>query len=215
MTADKRYPLAPNGVFMTIQGEGILLGVPMIFVRLAGCSVGCLGCDTNYTVAQRIHLLELFDRIESLRSMSRRNAIKWVWLTGGEPTDHDIAPIVRGCHDLGLKVALATAGVKRVMWNSSRQVDKDTFSVDFLSVSPHFTDERWVQRSGDQVNFVPMLNGLRFEDLDDLDLSGFNYKYITPYDSKEVSTLADCKTWVNENPGWRLGIQAHKIWGIA
>lgn len=30
-----KYPIAPNGIFWTLQGEGALLGVPMRFVRLA------------------------------------------------------------------------------------------------------------------------------------------------------------------------------------
>jgi organic radical activating enzyme len=40
-------PIAPNGIFRTIQGEGALMGVPMIFVRLAGCSIGwdVMGAD--------------------------------------------------------------------------------------------------------------------------------------------------------------------------
>lgn len=50
-----RYPLARGGgVFATIQGEGALLGVPMVFVRLAGCSVGCPRCDTDYAVGERM-----------------------------------------------------------------------------------------------------------------------------------------------------------------
>lgn len=43
-----RYAIAPNGVFPTVQGEGAMLGVPTLFVRLAGCSVGCAGCDIDY-----------------------------------------------------------------------------------------------------------------------------------------------------------------------
>ena len=77
--------MAPNGVFNTVQGEGNLLGVPMTFVRLAGCSVGCPGCDTDYSVALRLSVAEVVERVQRL---ARR---KWVWLTGGEPTDHPLA----------------------------------------------------------------------------------------------------------------------------
>lgn len=43
-----KYPLSLNPIFWTIQGEAHLRGFQMCFVRLAGCSVGCEHCDTDY-----------------------------------------------------------------------------------------------------------------------------------------------------------------------
>ena len=50
---DKLYPLSPNPIFWTIQGEGHLRGFQMCFIRLAGCSIGCANCDTDYSVESR------------------------------------------------------------------------------------------------------------------------------------------------------------------
>ena len=43
-----QYPLAPLPIYWTINGEAHLRGFQMAFLRLAGCSVGCPNCDTDY-----------------------------------------------------------------------------------------------------------------------------------------------------------------------
>jgi 7-carboxy-7-deazaguanine synthase len=85
----KTYPLAPDGVFWTLQGEGALQGEPMAFVRLAGCSVGCAQCDTDYRVSRRLTCEEIVEEVRAV--VPPAFVWPWVWITGGEPTDHDLA----------------------------------------------------------------------------------------------------------------------------
>lgn len=197
-----KYPLAKQGVFATIQGEGKLLGVPMVFIRLAGCSVGCPECDTDYSVSERATTAEIVRRVVECATNSR-----WVWITGGEPTTHNLQPLVSQLRDYAFKIALATSGVGH-----------PPIGVEFVSVSPHRIDDNWVLRHGNQLNIVPGLNGLRLEDLEDVDVSGFAVKYVTPCwytPGDRAERVAECVAWVQSHSGWRLGIQAHKNWGVA
>jgi organic radical activating enzyme len=209
------YPLAPQGVFWTVNGEGAFMGVPQVFVRFAGCPVGCPECDTDYSVAERVTAKEIVRRVAA-------DSAEWVWLTGGEPTVHDLGSLVRKLRNYGYRVALATAGINPVAMGWGNKVDggdvRPMTGFDFVSVSPHRVDESWLLRRGDQLNVVPGLNGLRLEDLEGVDVSGFAAKYVTPFwygPGDRQERVAECLEWVRTRPGWRLGIQAHKFWGVA
>jgi 7-carboxy-7-deazaguanine synthase len=70
--------------FFSIQGEGPTAGLPAVFIRLQGCSVGCRWCDTKYAwdpaAGREIRLDDLLD--EAGRFSCRRCVI-----TGGEPLE--------------------------------------------------------------------------------------------------------------------------------
>ncbi len=92
------YPIAPNGIFWTLQGEGALQGEPMAFVRLAGCSVGCPQCDTDYRVDRRLTPEEILAEVRTVVPPGFK--WPWVWLTGGEPTDASQERAARGARHL-------------------------------------------------------------------------------------------------------------------
>jgi len=96
-------------VFSSIQGEGVCAGLPSVFVRLQGCSVGCTWCDTKYSWDPRKgHALSLADLIEQVRAANASNVV----VTGGEPLEHPaFVPLVSALHDAGKRVEVETAGV--------------------------------------------------------------------------------------------------------
>jgi 7-carboxy-7-deazaguanine synthase len=195
------YQLAPNAIFWTLQGEGAQLGEPMCFVRLAGCSVGCAQCDTNYSLSVEKSVEEILEGIKKV--IPPAFTWPWVWITGGEPTDQNIHPLLDALRTLNYRVALATSGI--------RALPQETMSlIQWLSVSPHFAD--FPQGIGHEVKLVPGLGGLTWENLPVRECGNFPWKYIQP-----LPTPGEAKkgiAWVQNNPGWRLTPQAHKFWRI-
>ena len=44
----RRIDVKITELFYSLQGEGILSGMPSVFIRLAGCNLRCGWCDTKY-----------------------------------------------------------------------------------------------------------------------------------------------------------------------
>jgi 7-carboxy-7-deazaguanine synthase len=95
-------------VFYSIQGEGATAGMPAVFVRLQGCSVGCRWCDTRYSwdpaAGREVALDKLVE--EALAFPCRRSVI-----TGGEPLESSLfAPLVRALQGRGFTLEVETSG---------------------------------------------------------------------------------------------------------
>ena len=189
------FTLARQGVYRSLQGEGALLGMPMVFVRFAGCSIACKECNVDYFKNEVVTHSQLVIRIENLKQSAR----EFVWLTGGEPTDQEHLDHLAGTlRELGHWVGIATAGTK--------SITKGIY--DWISVSPHST-RNFVQNFGHELKITPGLNNFRLKDIDKLQIGQFVYKFIQPaqgYDPKE------CIKWVMSHQGWRLGPLAENIW---
>lgn len=74
-----------NEIFLGVQGEGLNIGMPQLFVRFWGCNLRCAWCDTVYSYGKPDGYKEytvktLFDRI-----LEASNGVKAVCITGGEP----------------------------------------------------------------------------------------------------------------------------------
>jgi len=75
--------------FYSIQGEGATAGVPAVFVRLQGCSVGCSWCDTKYSwdpsAGREVELPALLEEVATF-------PCRRVVITGGEPLESPLFP---------------------------------------------------------------------------------------------------------------------------
>jgi 7-carboxy-7-deazaguanine synthase len=71
-------------VFASVQGEGVNMGKPAIFLRLSGCNLRCRWCDSikKWRGGKWISIEEVFFKIAKLIKTSK---IYHLVITGGEP----------------------------------------------------------------------------------------------------------------------------------
>ncbi|MFC6797980.1 MULTISPECIES: 7-carboxy-7-deazaguanine synthase QueE [unclassified Haladaptatus] len=82
-----REALPINELFYSLQGEGVLAGVPSVFVRTSGCNLRCWFCDSYHTSWEPKHAWMTVDDI--VAAVAEYEQAEHVVLTGGEPLIHD------------------------------------------------------------------------------------------------------------------------------
>src|ERR1035437_6397084 len=100
-------------IFNSIQGEGILTGYQTLFVRLQGCRIGCVWCDTKYTWKKSDkHTHSAYDLYEEIKNSVKPES--WICITGGEPLEQITSVLwlaEKLQHNDFTKLSIETAGV--------------------------------------------------------------------------------------------------------
>lgn len=112
-------------IFDSVKGEGTQAGIPMTFVRFAGCNLRCPWCDTAYDkIAMTVTENDLIGLI------IERDPV-WVVYTGGEPTMQLTESLVAAISSQGRNQAIETNGTR---WNRALEF------MDYINVSPKLSD---------------------------------------------------------------------------
>ena len=95
-------------IYKSIQGEGLLTGVPSVFIRASGCNLRCWFCDTPYASwqpeGQDYAVDEIIAEVEEWD-------VKHVVITGGEPMLFaEMIPLCRELKRRGRHITIETAG---------------------------------------------------------------------------------------------------------
>lgn len=203
-------------IFASVQGEGVRVGLPTVFVRLNRCNLRCTWCDSAYTFTGgvRMSVDEVIAAVERLRPLAN------VCITGGEPLvqrrelrlliDRLLGlPWVRSVEvETGGSLPVWAAHDPRLYWDLDVKCPGS-------GMERHVIHENFaVLRPGDEIKFV-------LTDRRDFDYAnGFIQEYLaeTPasvflqpaWDALEPATLV---AWMLERPlpDVRLSLQTHKV----
>lgn len=127
MTVDAQ-PIQIAEVFYSIQGEGMLTGLPSAFIRTSGCNLRCSWCDTKYASwspeGEDATVEDILRRVDEIPA-------KHCVITGGEPT---VVPgmdrLTQGLRARGKHITIETNGT----------LAPPDLDVDLASVSPKLSN---------------------------------------------------------------------------
>lgn len=202
-------------IFLSIQGESSHAGRPCAFVRLTGCPMRCVWCDSEYTFTggTRIKFDAIFKQLEDF-------GCNLVEVTGGEPlAQKNVFPFITELCERGYEVLIETGG-----YVSTEKVDERAKLILDVkcpasneSERNHWANLERLRAEKDEVKFV----------IADLNDWNFAKEIIAKYDlqncTKEilispvfgVENLPEIAKAVSQSSlKVRLNLQLHKyIWG--
>jgi 7-carboxy-7-deazaguanine synthase len=117
-----------NEIFYSLQGEGLLTGIPSVFVRLAGCPLRCKWCDTKYAWDNQAGTDY---SIEKICQAVQQGRSKFIVITGGEPMINSGLPqLLQKLKSLRKHITVETAGIAFI----------PELACDLMSISPKLSN---------------------------------------------------------------------------
>jgi 7-carboxy-7-deazaguanine synthase len=166
-----------NEIFYSLQGEGSLLGVPSVFVRLAGCPLRCVWCDTKYAWSDSAGEELSIDAIKAkVLSFETRHIV----ITGGEPmVNAELPQLLEAIADPSLHITIETSGIAFA----------EGLKCDLMSISPKLTNST-PEKTKDAVTHEQ--NRLNIKAMQQL-IDGYDYqiKFVvdSPDDLNEIAVV--------------------------
>lgn len=218
-------------IYKSLQGESTYAGLPCVFVRLTGCNLRCVWCDSEYTFhgGRKMTLEQVREEVARL---SPGGGL--VEITGGEPMlqEREVVPLMQQLVSDGYRVLLETSGerpLERVPKEVVKIVDVkcpdsgegETFRMENLPTLAKSDEIKFVLSSRADYEFA-----LAFTRKHDL-AEKVNAILFSPAFRKEATGARDSShclldpqelaDWmIADNAPARLGLQLHKfIWDPA
>lgn len=216
-------------IFHSVQGEGMLMGMPSVFVRTSGCNLRCHFCDTPYTSwnpdGENVKLQSVMERVTSYQCT---HAV----VTGGEPMiapqieelckllkaeQHHITietaatvfkPIQADLISLSPKLANSTPAVS-TGWAERHERDRINIPVIRQFLENYECQFKWVIDQPSDIDEVEAI-------LAQLPVVSKERLFLMPQ-AVDIATLAEKGRWIAElckQKGYRFGPRLHiDLWG--
>lgn len=197
---------------LSIQGLGVHLGRPALFIRFSGCNLWsglerdraramCRFCDASFRTGLRYSAPDLADAAADLWLAG--GSSKFAVLTGGEPLLQFDRDLFRALRQRGFrKIAVETNGSVPFLCDERP---------DWITLSPKAEAPLVIDRADELILAYPQ-PGLAPEDL-----SGFDapIRWLCPIDGPRlVENTKLAAEYCLRRPPWRLAVRAGKVWGL-
>jgi 7-carboxy-7-deazaguanine synthase len=203
-------------IFRSLQGESSFAGLPCTFVRLTGCALRCVWCDSAYAFAGGKAMT-----VEDVVAEVGRLGATLVEITGGEPLEQEgFYPLASALCDRGYTVLVETGGHVLVSRMDPRVIKILDVKCPGSGMEPK-NDLENLKLLGprDEVKFV-VADRADFEWAEALvekhRLDDTNSVLISPVFEGATSPIAgEAAEWVRDSKRkLRLNLQIHKfLWG--
>ena len=201
-------------IFDSLQGEGWWAGVPMSFVRLAGCNAPELGLECLRWCDTRAAWDPSAGEVFSISEVLGQARLPRICVTGGEPLlqKQALNKLIREAHRHGQKVHLETNGT----------LEPPELACDWVVVSPkppdYFLSPGWEGR----VNELKLIADERLDASVAEQLAAAYPRAVVciqPLSPPHKKTPAPdsverALALVRSHPDWRLSLQIHKLLGL-
>ena len=199
-------------IYKSVQGESTYMGLPCVFIRLTGCNLRCVWCDTPHAFhdGKKLSIHQIIDEVKSYD-------INLVEITGGEPLlQKEVFPLMESLLKNKFKVMLETSGSLAI-----NNVPAKVIKIIDLKCPGRGEENK---NLGENLNHLTSIDEIKFVIADKTDYE-WSKKVLQNYElDKKVPVLfspvfeklklKDLTEWILEdNLPVRLHIQLHKyIW---